>query len=309
VSTAAYGTNQAVLADLRGLDTQSHGHFHHVYRDEASNRRNLDRAHAILRGAGIEPVAFAAPGGRWNVGLGRAVEALGYRYGSEFQLGYDDVPFVPRGRGRVLQIPVHPICEGLFLDAGETDPKSIARHYAQVIRERVEARQPAFVYGHPERRLGRMPEVIAAIASEVENESTVWKTTLTEFAHWWQWRLRRRWSVHRRGPGRYEARFEDDDQTFRPQIEIVHPDREATIEAVALNTSVALDQAHFEPRSRPLNRSGSRTLAQPWSLRRSVREAIDWEKVTPTGELASGTVRLQLKRGLRRLQAARKGQP
>ena len=53
------------------------------------------------------------------------LEDLGYLYSSEFQLGHDDFPFYPwKGNrfSRILQIPVHPVCEGLFLEAGVDDP-------------------------------------------------------------------------------------------------------------------------------------------------------------------------------------------
>ena len=56
VSTFAYTHHQSVLADLRLHDTQSHGHFHHVYREAELNRVNLDRAHRILCSSGFEPV-------------------------------------------------------------------------------------------------------------------------------------------------------------------------------------------------------------------------------------------------------------
>src|SRR5947208_1200859 len=58
VSTHAYGHDANVLADLRGLDAQSHGHFHVVYREPEANRRNLERAHQILARAGLDPVGF-----------------------------------------------------------------------------------------------------------------------------------------------------------------------------------------------------------------------------------------------------------
>jgi len=88
VSTAAYGRLPDVMADLRRVDTQSHGHFHHVYRDVASNRRNLTRAHAVLVDAGFAPPeGFAGPHGRWNAGVDETLEGMGYGYSSDFQLG------------------------------------------------------------------------------------------------------------------------------------------------------------------------------------------------------------------------------
>ena len=102
-----------MLQDLHRFDSQSHGHFHVIYRDPEANRRNLRRAHRVLAESGFEPVGFAAPHGRWNAGLDDVLEDLGYLYSSDFQLGYDDLPFFPPWRGdrfsRVLQIPIHPV--------------------------------------------------------------------------------------------------------------------------------------------------------------------------------------------------------
>ena len=42
------------------------------------------------------------------------------------RLNYDDLPFFPWRGDRfsaVLQVPIHPICEGLFFDAGARDPE------------------------------------------------------------------------------------------------------------------------------------------------------------------------------------------
>ncbi len=160
LSTDAYTHHPSVLEDLRGHDTQSHGHFHHVYRNAEANRINLERAHRILWSSGIEPVGFAAPHGRWRLSLDDQLEDLGYLYSSDFQLGHDDLPFFPWKRdrfSRILQIPVHPVCEGLFLDAGVHDPGIIADYFRRVVAAKLDAGELAIIYGHPERRLGRMP--------------------------------------------------------------------------------------------------------------------------------------------------------
>jgi hypothetical protein len=251
-------------------------------------------------------VAFVAPGGRWNPGLGRAVASLGYGYGSEFQLGYDDVPFVPHGADGVLQVPVHPVCEGLFLDAGVSDPTVIAAYYVRAVRARIAAGEPAFVYGHPERRLGRMPEVVEAIAREVADRPSVWKTTLTAFARWWHWRLAREWSVVRCGPSRYEVRFEDGDLAFGPQLEIVREDQVATFAVGGPRRTLSLDQARFEQRPGRANEP-PRAVRRAWSVRGAVRSAMDWEKVTPVDELPARTLPMRLKRSLRRMQEAGEG--
>src|SRR5262249_46960298 len=156
----------------------SHGHHHVVYRDADANRRNLERAHELLVDVGIEPVGFAAPHGRWNAGLDAALEELGYLYSSDFQLGYDDRPFFPWVGDRfstVLQVPIHPVCEGLFVEAGADHGLQIADYLAGVVRSKIEAREPAFVYGHPERRLARFPEVLETLGRVIAGEPLLWR--------------------------------------------------------------------------------------------------------------------------------------
>jgi hypothetical protein len=305
VSTAAYGGLPRVLADLRGLDVQSHGHFHVVYRDPASNRRNLERADAVLRSAGFAPHGFAAPEGRWNTGLDDAIESLGYRYSSEFQVGYDDLPFNAwRGDrpSRVLQIPVHPICEGLFLDAGATDGRAAAEHLAATIRARIAAGRPAFVYGHPEKRLGRFPEVLETIARTALESSGVWRVTLGEFAQWWRWRGARRWSLAREGDA-LRLTFDDPGDEYTAAIRVDRGGPTAWIPVRGAVTRFRLVDLAYEPvppRLDPAHPMPAPISVRPrWLLRDCLGRLIDWETVTPLEELPSSTPAQRWKKRLR----------
>src|SRR5208283_1912922 len=176
VSTHAYENEAEVLSDLRRHDTQSHGHFHYVYRDPEANFRNLERADRVLRDAGFAPAGFAAPHGRWNPGLDDAVEALGYEYSSDFQLDYDDFPFFPwKGDrfSRVLQLPVHPVCEGLFLDAGVQDSGVVADYLSRIVEAKIACGEPALVYGHPERPAPAAGEAVSGLAGHHDRTGPV----------------------------------------------------------------------------------------------------------------------------------------
>jgi hypothetical protein len=312
VSTHAYGPHAAVLDDLRGLDAQSHGHYHVVYRDPGANRRNLERAHAVLARAGIEPTGFAAPEGRWNPGLDRAIEALGYAYSSDFSVGYDDVPFFPWRDGRfsrVLQVPVHPICEGLFLDAGVPDPGGLVASYlAGVVRAKAASGEPAFVYGHPERRLGRMPGVLAALAEAVASEGLLWRTTLTGFARWWAWRAERRWALVPRGEGRFEVQFREWDARHPLALEIVRGGHVAAIPILGPRTPFAPGALAFERRRPRVDLPAPRASRPHRGLKSMIRAALDWETITPIEELPGDTIAARLKKHLRRWRS-RRGAP
>jgi hypothetical protein len=311
VSTHAYGGNAAVLGDLARLDPQSHSHFHVVYRDAESNRRNVERAHAILTKAGLPPVGFAGPEGRWDPAIDELLEELGYEYSSDFQLGYDDVPFFPWRRDRfsaILQIPIHPICEGLFLDAGARNGRAVGDHLASVIRAKTAAGEPAFVYGHPERRLGRFPEVLHSVAEAVNEVDLLWRVTLTEFARWWRWRSRRSWSVLSRAEGRFEVQFDDWEIGYPLALELARGDHVASLPLTSPRTQVGLSDLVYERRRRS-DESCEPTPARPSrSLRSALRRALDYETVTPLDDLPDHTVTARLKKKLRRWRA-RAGTP
>ena len=301
VSMHAYGEQAAVLADLRRFDTQSHGHYHVIYRDRDANRRNLERAHRDLTESGFEPVGFAAPHGRWNPGLDAVLEDLGYLYSSDFQLGYDDLPFYPWRDDRfsnVLQVPIHPICEGLFLEAG-ADGRTIAGHLASVVRAKVEAGEPAFVYGHPERRLARHPEVLAALASAVNGDPLLWRVTLTEFARWWRWRAERRWSLVPRGDFRFEVQLDEWSRSFPLGLEIVRGNHVSRVPITGPRMSLRLDDLAYERRASPAEIPSPTPARRSPGWKSAVRTALDWETVTPLAELPASSLSDRVKKGLR----------
>ncbi len=303
VSTHAYSHHPAVLRDLGAHDAQSHGHFHHVYRDAEANRVNLERAHRILAGWGIEATGFAAPHGRWSPGLDDVMEDFGYRYSSDFQLGYDDYPFFPwKGDrfSRVLQIPVHPVCEGLFIEAGIGEGQVIGDYLASVVEARLSAGELAVAYGHPERRLGRMPEVMAALARVVEESSLVWRATFTSIARWWRWRAERRWLVIPREAGRIEIQFSDWDDEYPMAVEIHRGAFSASIPVTGPRMILSLGNLVYERSNDGAELPEPPMIERPApSLKNAVRAAIDWETVTPLGEIPATTLPNRVKRGLR----------
>jgi hypothetical protein len=311
VSTFAYTHEQSVLNDLKRHDTQSHGHFHHIYREPESNRLNLERAHKILCSSGIEPVGFAGPHGRWRESVDEQLEDLGYLYSSDFQIGYDDFPFYPwRGDrfSRVLQIPVHPVCEGLFLDAGAQEPELIAEYFRQVVASRLDAGELAVIYGHPERRLGRMPEIMRSIAEAVDSRPLVWRASFSELARWWRWRAERRWIVIPRDDGRLEIQFDEWNSEYAFALDIQRGPFQCSVPVAASRMSVGLSGLAFERREAiepGLDQavSGPRTL----SLKHAVQTAIDWETVTPLDDIPRSSIPNRVKRGIRWWKQMRAG--
>jgi peptidoglycan/xylan/chitin deacetylase (PgdA/CDA1 family) len=306
VSTSAYLHHPAVTNDLRSHDTQSHGHFHHVYRDADANRQNVERAHRLLRSLGFDPVGFAGPHGRWRSSLDDQLEDFGYRYSSDFQLGYDDLPFYPWKRdrfSRVLQVPVHPVCEGLFLEAGVDDPRVIGEYLHQVVAAKIDAGELAVVYGHPERRLGRMPEVIGSIARAVQSEPLVWRASFSEIARWWRWRAERRWLLIPRDRDRLEIQFDEWDTEYPFAIEIQRGRFSCAVPVTGPRMSLALAGLVYERRLSDEPAVAPAVIErEAVTVKSAVRAALDWETVTPLEEIPRSSLSNRVKRGLRWLR-------
>jgi hypothetical protein len=308
VSTDAYGEDKAVLEALRPFDVQSHGHFHTVYRDAEANRRNLRRSRAILERAGYATSGFAGPHGRWNAGLGQVLREEGIAYSSEFQLGYDDWPFLESTTGsRVVQIPVHPVCEGLFLESGSRDPERILRYFEQRLAVSVSSGEPAIYYGHPERRLGRMTRVIEGLAAQAGACERLWRTKLTEYASWWRWRASRAWSVRQLGADRFEVLFENWDRRYPLAVELVRGSHVANLAVTGPRMALPLRSLVFA--RGPLRVDAPEPMPGPhsWGVRRELRRWLDWETVTPLSELPARLWRDRIKKTLRRFRGTSDG--
>jgi peptidoglycan/xylan/chitin deacetylase (PgdA/CDA1 family) len=306
MSTSAYLHHPAVISDLKLHDTQSHGHFHHVYRDPDANRQNVERAHRLMRSLGFDPVGFAGPHGRWRSSLDDQLEDFGYLYSSDFQLGYDDLPFYPWKRdrfSRILQVPVHPVCEGLFLEAGVDDPRVIGDYLQAVIAAKIDAGELAVIYGHPERRLGRMPEVLAAIVRAVEAEPLVWRASFSEIARWWRWRAERRWLLIPREGGRLDIQFHEWDPEYPFALEIERGRFHCSVPVTGPRMSLGLAALVYERRQNDEPGVAPPVIErEAVSVKGAVRTALDWETVTPLDEIPRSSISNRVKRGLRWLK-------
>jgi hypothetical protein len=308
ISGAACEPHPDVLARFRGLDVGSHGYWHHTYLTESENFNNIRRGIEVLRRGGIKPSGFVAPRGRFHRPLLAALEQLQISHSSEFSLAYDDVPFFPQGTD-VLQIPVHPICLGLFLDAAKaahgSETYAIQRavhaatdYFRQTARSKYRLGEPVFFYGHPTGRLGRYPQVLRAVFDTAESFAAIWKTTLSEFAAWWRARTSVWLTVDRSGD-QFAVTADSLPDEFCVGIEYWRDRRVARmpLESGTLRFSpsaLAYENRAFESRVRPVR------VDRPEGLRGRIRRWIDWERETPIEEIAPVTWRNWAKRTIRR---------
>jgi hypothetical protein len=198
VNVGAHKAHLDLFADLarRGHDVQLHCMRHTVYPDYKRNLENFRQGRDVMAAAGIPPVGVVAPYGEWNPNLNLALEELGFEYSSEFCLAYDDLPFRPvvgERLGKVLQLPVHPICLGRLVAARATS-RQMSAYLRSVIDLQVARREPCFLYDHPE-RIAQFSDVLADVLL-YGKERCGSVTTVTEFARWWQRREQFVWSAH-----------------------------------------------------------------------------------------------------------------
>jgi hypothetical protein len=320
VCASAFDGQPHVLGSLADFDVGSHGWWHHTYRDGRQNRENIRRGIETLKAAGLTPNGFVAPHGRWNAGLDRALEELGIEHSSEFGLAHDDVPFFPylgpakRGAApapgaettpadysSVLQLPVHPVCLGLFLEAGVDDARLIERYFAAVVRTKYQRGEPILLYGHPTGRLGRWPGVLQTIFASAAQFQLLWQTTLSRFAAWWRRRQEVTFAVYPLGDG-YEVRMQHSPKSWRLALEYWRGDHVALFPVAAESSRFRPDELAYELRRSAEQPSRRITLPRQARLKEHVRDWLDWEMVTPAEEIRIDTIPGMLKRGLRNLR-------
>ncbi|MFC1644297.1 polysaccharide deacetylase family protein [Candidatus Omnitrophota bacterium] len=86
------GTDRILQCRDLGIDIQSHAYYHYTYSDYRSNLYNIRKAKLFFQNLNIDTIGFASPLGRWNKGLTKALAEEGYKYSSEFSYDYMGFP-------------------------------------------------------------------------------------------------------------------------------------------------------------------------------------------------------------------------
>ena len=312
VCGSTYEPHPEAIERLRGLDVGSHGYRHHTYLDTSDNLSNIRRGIEVLQRQGIEPSGFTAPHGRFNSGLLAALHTLGVTHSSEFGLAYDELPFWP-DEGKVLQIPIHPICLGIVLEAARRQAgddltaqqraaAAVAEHFRATAQRKYEAGEPVFLYGHPTARLGRYPHVLRAALESTGHFAAIWHTTLSEFASWW----RARAAVRIRAFSQADKVVLCVDRAatgFRLGAEFCRGEHVAPLPLSQTRLEFSPQALVFQ-RRRPVEETARAIrIDSSHSLRGSLLRYLDWEKVTPVNEISKRSLRGWMKHTLRRMRS------
>jgi hypothetical protein len=311
VCASTHEHQPAALQRLRGCDVGSHGYRHHTYADFSANRLNISRGIESLRRLGLEPTGFAAPHGRYHSALTAAMSSLGITHSSEFSAAFDDLPYQPVG-SVVLQIPIHPVCLGIVLESVEkVSPgnslrrdeaaEAVADYFIATAEAKRAAGELIFLYGHPDGRLGRYPQVLRRLLTAVAEWPDVWQTSLSEFHRWWRARSTTKFNVTSTAAG-YQVQASALPTTYPCGLQWVRDDGVASLPLTAEPQSLFQAQHGFTPLRRDgLPRPIRSELPRGWKDR--LRRALDWEYVTPVDEIDVSRWRGRVKRSLRRWKA------
>lgn len=158
---------QVIKCKNLGLDIGSHGYYHYTYNDYANNRQNIVKAKDFFLKAGIEPKGFAAPFGKWNMPLSRALEDEGYGYSSEFAydyMGFPNYPFFKGRHSRVIQIPIFPVAPELFYANSNVNGIAVKDFYFTAIDELIKCGLPVIIYAHTSLEYKDVPGLLKDIA-------------------------------------------------------------------------------------------------------------------------------------------------
>ena len=178
-------------------DIGNHCDIHNVYDELEKNKVNIHNCDEWLHSLGIIPKGFVAPRGIWNINLDYAIKQKGYKYSSDFGIGFNDLPFRPYYDGnfsQVLQIPVNPYCVGraeVYKEENgkkELEDREVLDYYKSYFEEVNCKIGNGFmmIYGHPN-GLGKRHDLLSKIFELVDKYECA-KMSIQEFVDWWCYR-------------------------------------------------------------------------------------------------------------------------
>lgn len=262
-----------------GVELASHAYVHHIYHNKPQNNWNLNKAAKLLSPKTGTVRGFTAPHGKWHPTLQEALEENSYDYSSEFSLDYDNFPFFPFYNGEfsnVLQIPTHPICDGVFPKESAFDFEMFEKYYNPVIQYKLENREPILFFSHPAKRLGPFSKVFRFIYEKVRNNPLVWLAEYREIATWWKKRHQANVQLDFNNEQVQISNLED---PF--EIHVLYPDQsEEWLKSNGENCSKNVQkEATFNNAKMPSEMDHKHTFLKQWKL--TLKYFLDWEIKTP----------------------------
>ena len=250
-----------------GLDVQSHGFYHYTYNNYEDNYNNIARAKDFFESIGIHTTGFAAPMGKYNKSVMLALEALGYKYSSDFSFDYLNFPHYPRldkGFSRILQVPIFPVCPEILFENGFS-ANEVNKYYDEKIEELKESSIPIIIYAHTNKFCGKVLAFLKRLLERIETEDSLHKCNMTDFA---------------------KICFSAEDAAFSRKYGVLSPGVVSGLSGVPGAGLIG------SPRKKKIFKT----------VKDLVKNSIDYEDVTPIEELKNNMYRNALKIAVRTLK-------
>lgn len=284
---------------IAGFEVQSHSFYHYTYRSPCQNRYNIRKAADFLKTLGISPKGFAAPHGRWNQGLQSVLEESGYTFSSDFAYDYDgfpSFPFGPMGFSKVLQVPVHPVCSGVCLQAakGSLTGRDLEPYFESIFERKYQRCEPIIFYDHPTPWITSQFSLIDRWFAMAHSASGVWICQLGEFAAWWMQRERLELKVSQEPyTSCIEVSCASLPQAQKPYAVNLYRKGSEEYAQVLLTQAPSfcdLENAVFNLRPASGEKNNDDGIPVPdssgfRSLKKFIKRTFDWETVTPVNEI------------------------
>ncbi len=212
---------------------------------------------------------------------------------------------MPEGQlSGVLQIPVHPFCSGIFLEATDDIlvPEMLFSHWKAVFEQKYASADPIIFYDHPTPWMTAHFDIIDRLFAMAFERRDVWICQMREFADWCLARNRINLSVAQEP---FSNTIRISANPFNSSFALNFFRNEAkSLTTVALKGGaqiVNLSDAVFNERNPPFAPSNSMRSRCSFMevLKRNAKRALDWETTTPVRELIVSDVQTAVKKLLR----------
>ncbi|MBI5022148.1 MAG: polysaccharide deacetylase family protein [Ignavibacteriales bacterium] len=179
-------SQESHLSIFRRMEDQEiglHAYEHKIFDDFDDIIADMNRGKELFLVNGMNCQSFAAPYGRWDKSIAKAINESDFVYSSEFSYDYDNLPSYPVGNGEsfTLQIPVHPICIGSLKRQGFSE-KSMIDYFINIVNKKFNNHEPIFLYHHP--RDNNAP-VVRSIFNMIK-QIGVPRLQLIDYGRWWK---------------------------------------------------------------------------------------------------------------------------
>jgi|GEM_PF-3180311 len=165
-------------------DIQLHCFRHMTYASHEVNYINIRKGLNEMRKCGITPSAIVSPMGFNYRGFSEAIRRLRFAYSSEFGYAVDDLPSQPfNDKFYPLQIPVHPGCSGVFLQAGFSQQEQF-NHYYNTVKNRCDTDGFCIFYDHPIGGLETYEEQYIDLFAQLKKNSYKYISMLDYYRAW-----------------------------------------------------------------------------------------------------------------------------